>query len=65
MLEKKGSLIDRRSGKDRRRAHSLDYFLHGGLERRGWKVRRSEVERRVGWIKVNKWCSVNKRELKL
>jgi len=31
---------DRRSGKDRRRSYSHDYFLHGGIERRSWKERR-------------------------
>jgi len=31
---------DRRSGKDRRRSYSRDYFLHGGIERRSWKERR-------------------------
>jgi hypothetical protein len=31
---------DRRSGKDRRRYYSHDYFLHGGIERRSWKERR-------------------------
>jgi hypothetical protein len=31
---------DRRSGKDRRRSQSTDYFFHGGLERRSWRERR-------------------------
>jgi len=31
---------DRRSGKDRRRSNSRDYFLHGGIERRSWRERR-------------------------
>ena len=31
---------DRRSGKDRRKSYSIDYFLQGGVERRSWKERR-------------------------
>jgi hypothetical protein len=31
---------DRRSGKDRRSSYSIDYFFHGGIERRSWRERR-------------------------
>ena len=31
---------DRRSGKDRRRTYSTDYFFHGGIERRSGRERR-------------------------
>jgi hypothetical protein len=31
---------DRRSGADRRKVYSADYFLKGGVERRSWKERR-------------------------
>ena len=31
---------DRRSGEDRRKSYSIDYFLQGGIERRSWKERR-------------------------
>ena len=31
---------DRRSGKDRRRSYSTDYFFHGGIERRSGRERR-------------------------
>jgi hypothetical protein len=54
-----GIYTDRRSRKDRRRVHDLDYFLEGGVERRAWKERRSLVERRSGWFRVSKWASVS------
>lgn len=58
MLEKRGSVIDRRSGKDRRSIVNLNYFLDGGPERRFRKERRSREERRADWIRVSKWYSV-------
>lgn len=58
MLERKYSGTDRRSGEDRRREHNLDYFSNGGVERRSWQERRSQVERRWGWLRVTKWSSV-------
>jgi len=58
MSETKQGGIDRRSGKDRRRTHSLDYFLNKGIEKRGWKERRSPVERRSGWFRVSNSVSV-------
>ena len=51
---------DRRSGKDRRRAYDLDYFINGGTERRK-EVRDRRLpfkERRRGWIRINPWRSV-------
>ena len=58
MREKRHFDIDRRSMKDRRRAHHLEYFLNGGPEKRRGKGRRSKVERRTDWIRVNHWYSV-------
>lgn len=58
MKDRRGSIIDRRSGKDRRQAYDLDYLLKGGLERRKGKERRSEVERRAEWVRVGKWFSI-------
>jgi hypothetical protein len=55
--------IDRRSGADRRKAHKLEYFLQGGVERRSFKERRSTEERRSGWIRVSDWCSVRAESL--
>jgi len=65
MLEKRRSCIDRRSGIDRRRAYSLDYLLNGGVERRGWKERRSQVERRQDWLRVNGGVSLFAGALRL
>ncbi|NIR16127.1 MAG: hypothetical protein GWN86_20275 [Desulfobacterales bacterium] len=58
MPKKERSPIDRRSGSDRRKAHSLDYFLNGGVERRSWIERRSQNERRKDWVRATQWSSV-------
>jgi len=58
LLWARDSLIDRRSEEDRRRVYNPDYFLNGGVERRKWTERRSQVERRLGWIRLNRWYSV-------
>ena len=58
MPKKERSPIDRRSGGDRRKAHSLDYFLNGGVERRSWTERRSQNERRKDWVRATQWSSV-------
>lgn len=47
MIEMGRSGIDRRSGADRRIGFSIRYWLNGGVERRQWKERRSEIERRA------------------
>ena len=56
--EEKRSGIDRRCGKDRRKAHEVDYFLNGGVERRSRKERRVGGERREGWVRVSEWSSM-------
>lgn len=43
---RKRSLIDRRSGDDRRKTYSLDYFENEGKERRVNEERRKQGERR-------------------
>jgi len=50
--------IDRRCGKDRRKAHDVDCFLNGGLERRSWKEQRAQGERREGWVRISEWSSM-------
>jgi hypothetical protein len=65
MPEIKRASIDRRSGEDRRIVYDLDYFRNGGLERRKGKDRRTQGERRFGWVRVSKWSSVNIREIKI
>ena len=59
MDEKDRSGMDRRSGGDRRDAYDLDYFLQGGKERRQWVERRWRKEMRKGWVRINKWSSVD------
>ncbi len=54
----KRSLIDRRSGEDKRKAYNLDYFFMGGEERRRRGERRTMGERRRDWVRVSRWCSV-------
>ena len=54
----KRSVVDRRSGEDKRKRYNLDYFTAGGEERRKGKERRQSEERRSGWARVYKWCSV-------
>jgi len=55
--------LDRRSGEDRRVAYDLDYFQIGGKERRKVINRRSQAERRDGWVRIGKWLSVNVQDL--
>ena len=54
----KRSLIDRRSGEDKRRSYNLDYFFKGGEERRRLFERRRRSERRSKWVRTGKWYSV-------
>ena len=49
---------DRRSGEDKRQIYSLSYFSEGGKERRVFKERRKEVERREGYVRIGPWTSV-------
>ncbi len=53
------SYLDRRSGDDRRQVYDLDYYRNGGVERRNYKKpRRTLIERRAGWLRLNRWASV-------
>ena len=52
------SRLDRRSGEDRRKTYSLDYFIKGGKERRKAEDRRHQAERRSDWMRIDKWYSV-------
>ena len=58
MRERRGSVIDRRSGKDRRRAEVASCVRYGGEERRKGRERRDPFERRSGWVRVSHWFSV-------
>ena len=65
MFEIKRASSERRSGKDRRRFFSLRRFHYKGAERRVQHDRRSRLERRAGWIRIDKWSSVKMQDLKL
>ncbi len=56
--------IDRRFQNDSRRVYDLDHFSKGGIERRRFKERRSQFERRVGWMRVSAWASVFIEDIK-
>jgi hypothetical protein len=65
-LKRKGDpYLDRRSGEDRRKVYSIDYFLQGKPDRRHRNERRSPGERRHDCIRINTWSSVcpDKNEL--
>ena len=65
MYALKQDFFDRRSGKDRRRSISLNRFFYKGPERRVLQVRRSQEERRNGWVRINKWSSAHLPDLKI
>jgi hypothetical protein len=57
---------ERRTGKERRRVLSVHRFFYEGPERRKTlRDRRSQEERRDGWVRINKWSSVNLHDLKI
>jgi hypothetical protein len=57
---------ERRSGKSRRKIFNLQRLFYKGPERRkALKDRRSQEERRDGWIRISKWSSVNLDDLKI
>ena len=59
-------LPERRTGKDRRKIFRLKRFFYNGPERRNTlRDRRSQDERRDGWVRTNKWSSVNLHDLKI
>ena len=65
MTERIRSFFDRRSGSDRRKAYRLGFFLKGGIEKRSGVERRSRDEKRKGWVRVDKWSSVQLEGLKI
>ena len=64
MSEIKRISPERRSGKDRRTIFSLNRFRYKGFERRNLHKRRSQIERREGWVRIDKWSSVKVEDLK-
>ena len=65
MYDKERGFLDRRSGKDRRRNISLHRFFYKGPEKRVMQGRRSQEERRNGWVRIDKWSSVYLPDLKI
>ena len=64
-MDIKRSRFERRSGKDRRRKLRLNKLFYSGPERRCFKDRRAQLERRTGWVKISKWSSAELDELKI
>lgn len=56
---------ERRTGKGRRKIFSLHRFFYNGSERRDLKDRRTNTERRDGWVRIGKWSSVKMQDLKI
>ena len=65
MFALKRDIFDRRSGKDRRKIISLHRFYYRGPERRAMQDRRLLEERRNGWVRIDKWSSVEIQGLKI
>lgn len=62
-LRDKRTIVDRRSGEDRRVAYGLKHFPKGGLEGRKGKDRRLQDERCNSCVGVSKWSSVCKDDI--
>ena len=56
---------ERRSGKDRRKIINLHRLFYRGPEKRDHGERRLQSERREGWVRINKWSSVEIQRLKI
>jgi hypothetical protein len=57
---------ERRTGKDRRKIFHLYHFFYYGPERRKTlQDRRSQEERRDGWVRISRWSSVYLHDLKI
>ena len=65
MLARNLYRIDRRSLKDRRKPYHFSRLTYRGVERRRDQKRRSQGERRAGWVRVSKWSSVYLKDLKI
>ncbi len=63
MLAHNSVFFDRRSNKPRRRPYHLARLPYRGSERRSHQDRRSQAERRAGWVRVTKWSSVYLKHL--
>ncbi len=59
------SSIDRRSGNDRRKFPILKKLFAADPHHRDEADRRTDDERRNGWVRMTKWSSMNLSELKI
>ena len=59
------SIVERRSGKDRRKIFNHGHFFFGRAARKNLLEQRSQAERRDGWVRINKWSSVYLSDLKI
>jgi len=57
-MRQRDPFMDRRTGEDRRKVYSLEYFQAGYPDRRKRHERRSNVERRAGCVRISNWSSV-------
>lgn len=57
-MRKRDPFADRRSGDDRRKVYSLEYFQQDNPDRRVGRERRTGKERRGDCVRVSTWSSV-------
>jgi hypothetical protein len=65
MSETNCSIIERRSGKDRRKIFNHGHLFFRRAARKNLPEQRSKPERRAGWVRINKWASVYLSDLKI
>ena len=65
MFALKRDNFDRRSGKDRRKYFSVHRYFYKGPDRRILQERRTQEERRDGWVRINRWSSAYLPDLKI
>lgn len=59
------SIVERRSGKDRRRIFTHGHLFFGRSTRKNLPEQRLQAERRTGWVRIDKWASVYLSGLKI
>jgi hypothetical protein len=50
--------LDRRLGDDRRKINNLEFFEHGGIERRSWVESRQDENHSVQSVNGSQWSNV-------
>jgi hypothetical protein len=58
-------IVERRSGKDRRKIFMHNHFFFRRSDKKNLTERRLQEERRDGWVRINKWASVYLWDLKI